>query len=153
VVKELEWAQKAERPPGMPIGRPRGAKAVGVRYEKALAKALPGMVHGQWWNFRDRNGNGYCQTDFVLDREDFALVLEAKYTWVLAGHTQLRDLYIPVVGRALAKPVFGIVVCRNLIPGMPDVVRVTDSQTEAARLASQREYVVLHWSRLGGMGA
>ena len=50
----------AGRPLSIPKGRPRGAKADGIRYEKLLAKALAplGFEHGRWFEFVDANGYG-----------------------------------------------------------------------------------------------
>lgn len=98
VIRGLQWAERCERPSSIPVGRPRGAKAVGIRYEKALGKALgPSWEHGQWFSFRDINGQGYCQTDFLLILPNLAIILECKYSWVKTAYEQIEFLYTPVV--------------------------------------------------------
>lgn len=140
-----EAVARPEGPWGGRASRPRGAKALGVRYEKALAAALPDAKRGQWWEFVDSNGPGWCQTDLMVEGERSVLVLEAKYSWVMQGHTQLELLYRPVVELALGKPLLGVVVCKSLRAGMPPDVRVVGDLPSAVELARQRRRVVLHW--------
>lgn len=153
VIRGLVWATKAERPPGFPLRRPRGAKALGLRYEAALARAVPGALHGQWWEFCDAAGKGFCQTDLVLEFEAFTLVLESKYTWTSVGHSQISQLYAPVLELALTKPVVGIVVCKVLTAGLPPDARVF-GELGSALVAARRTAapVVLHWLGKGGLG-
>jgi hypothetical protein len=78
-VEGLIWGVPlGARPDCIPVSRPRGAKALGVKYEKALAGALPGWKHGQWFQFKDINGYGYCQVDLMIELEACVIVLEAK---------------------------------------------------------------------------
>lgn len=148
IVDRLFWADRAaERPPGIPISRPRGAKASGIRYEKALAKMFgTGVIRGQWWEFRDRNGHGFCQTDLFQEGERFALVMESKYTWCPEGHSQLELLYRPVVEFAVGKPVLGIQVCRILKPNMPSELTIVNDIASAIDFAKSGSLVVLHCS-------
>lgn len=142
VIKGLQWARPRESGP-FGRSRARGAKAQGLRYERALAKALPSAKHGQWFEFCDLFGSGWCQPDLIYDLGHALLVLEAKYTWVPEGQTQIDHLYRPVVEKALGKPVHGVVVCKTLIPGMS--CRVFASLREAALAAMSGDSVVLHW--------
>ncbi len=144
VIEGLVWARKAlEGPWPSAKRRPRGAKGQGVKYENALAKALPSAKHGQWFEFQDRNGKGWCQTDLLIELPDGVLVLESKYSWVPEGHTQLENLYRPVVERVWQKPMLGVQVCKNLAVGcrIETVMRLDD----ALAVAKQRRPVVLHW--------
>ena len=117
-VNGLLWARRCERPACVPIGRPRGAKAAGVRYERALARALGGTP-GQWFEFEDTFGRGYCQVDLLLERGEALVVVEAKYTWTREAHSELAGLYLPVVAMALGRTPIGVVACKVLVPGMP----------------------------------
>lgn len=146
VINGLVWAKPCARPRAIPASRPRGAKAAGLRYERALAAALPKAKHGQWFEFEDRNGPGWCQTDLLLELPSGVLVLESKYTWVPEGHQQVEDLYLPVVAKALAKPTFGGVVAKVLTPGPYLVARDLQTFTQAC-VARQR--AVLHWIGVG----
>lgn len=134
----LKWARECERPKCIPKGRPRGRKAAGLRYERQLAKALPEAKHGQWFEFEDVNGRGYCQTDLLLHLGGWGIaILECKYTWTLEAQRQLDLLYRPVVERAFMLPVRCVVVCKVLVPEAP-----LAAPTLGEALASGR---VWHW--------
>lgn len=148
IISGLKWATPLEAKPAcIPNGRARGKKAYGVRYERALARAIPEAEHGRWFEFEDRAGRGFCQTDLLLQRKAFCVVLEAKYSWVAEGHSQIEHLYRPVVERAIGKPVLGVVVCRSIV-GAPKSVAIASELESAIELALRGGWVVLHW--LGG---
>lgn len=145
IISGLKFAVTCGTPFHVGVSRPRGAKAHGVRYEKQIAKALPLARHGQWFQFIDANGHGTCQTDLLLEFPDLAVVLEAKYTWTLAGHLQVEKLYQPVVARALGKPCIGLVICKALRDEVEmGEVMVTHRLMDAISW-SQRKRTVLHW--------
>lgn len=146
-VDGLKWAREAESPWGK-RQRVRGAKAKGLAYERALAKALPGATHGQWFEFEDRNGRGYCQPDLILCR---GLLLEAKYTWTIDGHRQIEGLYKPVLEKVYGVGWIGIVVCKVLVAGMPRGVKVVGDLAEGVREARAGNQVVLHWIGMGSV--
>lgn len=149
----LICASACNRPIGLPHGRPRGAKAQGLRYERALARALPWAKHGQWFEYRDRLGLWHCQVDLLAELPSGeALVIEAKYTWTMAGHAQIDQLYRPVVGMALRKPVIGLVVCRTLLPETARMAKVTGDLGEGIELARQGHRVVTQWLGRSALG-
>lgn len=149
IVHGLKWAKALEkRPACIPQGRPRGAKAAGLRYERSLAKALPVAKHGQWFEFEDEHGRGYCQVDLMLQLLSGILILEAKYTWTAEGHLQLEQLYIPVVSAAWGLPTRGLVVCKKLVPEMSGVAVAGDLDTALKYIACGQR-CALHW--LGGV--
>lgn len=143
-IRGLEFARPARRPAGLPIGRPRGAKLAGLRYERGLAAEMPEARHGQWFEYRDEAGPGVCQTDLLLGRDGRCLVLEVKYTWTIEGHRQLEWLYLPVVSAAIARPTLGVVVCRRLVEGMAGV-KVARSLDEAFEAAAAGKRTAWHW--------
>ena len=152
-------ARLGAKPRSIPIGRPRGAKAFGVRYEKALERelglgALPRFERGIWFEFEDRNGPGYCQVDFLSDEvAGDAVVLECKYSWTELGHLELETLYRPVVERALGVEVFGIVVCKNLAEGMREAgARVFGEASSALAFAKSGGRSVRQWLPKTPMG-
>lgn len=137
----------------MPIGRPKGAKAAGVRYEKALAGMLPSFAHGQWWQYQETSGGkwSYCQTDLIGRVGEIAVVLESKYTWTEEAWKQLDRLYIPVVRAALRREVVGIQVCKVLREARG---LVTSDLNEAIALAMAGAVpVTLHWAGLSQLSA
>lgn len=143
VIAGLKWAQLAPKAIHRP-GRAKGAKGQGLRYERLLAKALPGAQHGVWFQYSDMNGLGACQTDLLAVLRTCVVVIEAKYTWVPEGHLQLEALYKPVVERVFGKPMLGIVVCKRLVPGMTGV-HVAPSLTAAINIAQHGGRAVWHW--------
>lgn len=150
---ELSYAQRCNRPLGLPHSRPRGAKAQGLRYERALARALSWAKHGQWFEYRDRLGLWHCQVDLLaLLPSGEALVIEAKYTWTLAGHAQIDQLYAPVVGLALGRPVVGLVVCRTLLPETARMASVTGDLAEGIKLALAGRRVAVQWLGRSALG-
>ncbi len=147
-ISELLWAKPMERPAGIPIGRPRGAKAAGLRYERALVRALPPpKVHGQWFEFEDRRGRGVCQPDILVSRERGGMiaVLEAKYSWTAEGHQQLEKLYLPVVQMALGRSAVGILVTRRLVSEMLKGIVICSTLEQAVWFAREGRRVVWHW--------
>lgn len=149
-VQNLVWAKELEaKPRCIPVNCPvQGCRALGVRYEKAMAKALPAAQHGLWWEFFDGNGPGFCQTDLLLVGPHYALVLEVKYTYTTEAWEQLETLYGPVVEKALEKEVLGVQVCK-IIPGLigTEISASLEESIDAAKRKGLRS--VLHWSGLG----
>ncbi len=147
-ISGLIWAKSCGRPKSIPVSRPRGRKAAGVRYERQLAAAVPQAQHGQWFEFQDRAGLGWCQADLLLKTKVGIAVLEAKYTWTPDGHKQVERLYIPVVEKVYNCPAFGMVVCRVLTSDTPrDWIR-RDLATALERAACCLP-TVLHWIGAG----
>lgn len=144
---EVAWARRLPgRPAGIPIGRPRGAKAAGLRYERALGAALgPGAAHGVWWEYASGGARRFCQTDFVILGAYEALILESKYTWRPDAWDQL-ELYKAVLARALGLRPLGVQVCKVLLPA---AASVTGDLAEALALARAGGQPVLHWLGVG----
>lgn len=135
-----------ERPKCIPKGRPRGAKAAGLRYQRAFGKAIGrSALDGPWFDFRDVNGPGFCQPDFVINLPSVAIVLECKYTWTPEAFGQIELLYKPVLEVALGKPVFGLQVCKRLLPQAASSSRVVGMIGNGLVLANSGARVALHW--------
>lgn len=151
-ISGLRWARPCPRPDCIPQGRPRGAKALGVRYEKTLAKALPAASHGQWFEFEDRQGHGWCQVDLMLERNAGIGLVEVKYTWTQEGHAQLELLYRPVVEAALDKSTVGVVACKALTHETPRRA-IAASLAEAFQRRIDHGHGVWHWLPQAGLVA
>ena len=91
VIVGLHYAAMCLRPANLPKARPKGAKAAGLRYEKALAAAIPRAEHGQWFEFTDLNGPGHCQMDLLIVGNKRVVILECKLTDVQTGRAQLAS--------------------------------------------------------------
>jgi hypothetical protein len=147
-VRNLQFVRVLrERPECIPHGRPRGAKAAGVRYEEALA-ASPSFAtasHGVWLEFGDARGHGFAQVDFLFTADDLIVVAEAKLTWTPAAYPQLRKLYFPLLARFTSRSVGGLIVCQNLTHETPkaDVVGDLGEAFRALR-ADPTRIPVLH---------
>lgn len=144
LVSGLTFAEAVPRPACIPKSRPRGIRAVGLRFERKLAKALPGEVLcGQWFAFRDENGHGYCQPDFLILQRDCVTILECKLSDIEGAEAQLRRLYMPVVRKALGAPVRAIVVSRHVTRAPTGAKIYCD--LDAAMRSSANIIPILHW--------
>ena len=149
LIRGLVNAWPTAKPGFVNSRRARGAKAAGLRYERAFGKALgPDWWHGKWFQFQDRAGPGWCQPDFMRLVEGEIWVLECKYTWVAEGHGQIEELYRPVLEWVWpGRRVIGVVVCKILVPGMDAEPRAT--LNEALALARSGVPSALHWLGTG----
>ena len=134
------------KPSCIPTSRPRGAKAAGLRYQRAFGKALgASALDGPWFEFQDNGGRGFCQPDFVLEFDRLAVILECKYSWTLEAYVQIEALYKPVVTQALGKPAFGLQVCKRLQGRAGELTKIVSSLGNGLILANQGQRVTLHW--------
>lgn len=141
----LHFARLIEQPSCIPKSRPRGTRAVGLRYERSLAKYLPSASHGQWIEFEDRNGAGFCQPDFLLNfRPRCMVMLECKLSWTFDAVEQLDNLYRPVVEKVFGVPAVGVVVTKNLT-NFPGYWKVCPTLGAAIEIAKQEQMSVWHW--------
>jgi len=142
----LSYAAMCLRPAHIPKSRPRGAKAAGIRYERALGAMIPRAEPGQWFEFRDLNGPGHCQTDLLIVGAKRIVVIECKLTDVEGGRAQLEGLYMPIVEMVWPdKKPLGIVAARHLSRvGDESLVETT---LKGALLRAEVDGVipVLHW--------
>lgn len=122
----------AESPWGR--ARPRGAKARGVRFERGVAKLLPGALHNQWFHFVDNNGPGFCCPDllFSFDGADGPVlcVAECKLTDWSTADDQIHQLYLPILKWLWRGDILPVVVAKHLTP-LTDRRRLVTSWDEA----------------------
>lgn len=154
VVKGLKWARLSpDGPPGLKGSRPRGAKREGLRYERQIAQAFgPTAKHGQWLVFEDQNGLGWAQPDILFPLRNELFVLEAKYTWVPEAHTQLGQLYLPLLEAVFeSSRIYGIVMVKALTPMARKnfICSTMERALEMARLGTGAP--VLQWLGTGPM--
>lgn len=139
----VEWAKTCSRPQCIPVSRPRGAKAQGLRYERLLARAWPQATHGQWWSYATGGCQKFCQTDLLLVGPKAALIVEVKLSWTPRARQSLDEVYIPVVSTALERPTFGFTATQHLRKGMSGVV--LSDLDEALEAALRGWNVIWHW--------
>jgi len=139
-------AALAERPGNFPVARPRGAKAEGLRYERAVHGALPGAIRGQWFRYEDSEGVHYCQTDVLIAGVNRILIVECKLTWVEDGANALKYLYVPVCETVYGRHALGLVACRRLPrEGIPPGIKICANLDDAVQGTLAGKSVVLHW--------
>ena len=142
----LQYAALCLRPAHIPRSRPKGAKAAGLRYEKALSAAIPRAEHGQWFEFRDLNGPGHCQSDLIIVGQKRVVVIECKLTEVDQGRAQLRVLYFPIVEMVWPdKKPLGIVAARHLSKEGDLTLVETTLKGAIERAERQKVIPTLHW--------
>lgn len=142
----LHYAAMCLRPAHIPKSRPKGSKAAGLRYEKALSAAIPRAEHGQWFEFKDLNGPGHCQMDLVIEGAKRVVIIECKLTEIEQGRDQLEKLYFPIARVVWPdKKPLGIVAVRHL--SKCSDVRDVETTLKGAilRAETRGEIPVLHW--------
>lgn len=149
VVREVEWARECAWPSFIPQPkRLRGTKALGLGYERKLARelarSLPKTRHGQWYEYCADSEKGWCQPDFVVPLWEATLVLECKLANIEQAQAQLSELYVPILRQVYEKPVRAIIVSKS-VRAIPRGVLVCGSLLDAIRLTGQGECPVLHW--------
>lgn len=146
-----------EQPTFIPLARKmRGARRAGLVYQSKVIRNLTGHFGerclSEPWFVYSVNGNRYwCAPDFIIlpESDEAALggckvgvIGECKLTYRPRAEFKLRQLYAPVVAKALGIEQLKFVqVARNLRPDMGDPLleRVHDIFT------SDCEYAVIHW--------
>ena len=124
IIRGLRWAKALDdRPRFISSPRIKGIQRAGLIYENRIAnymKALYGdkVLHGQWYEFEDRRGLGWCQPDIIVlpdkDRK-FILVLECKLKATKKAWVQLNYMYRPVLERIYPQTEIRLVqVVKNL---------------------------------------
>jgi hypothetical protein len=142
----VTYAAPCLQPAWVRRSRPTGAKAAGLRFERALARALPRAVHGQWFHYLGQDGPAWCQTDLLLIGAKTVVVIEAKLGDYAGAQMQLGGLYLPVLAAAYpTKAIKGLIVLKHLSQ-VPEGTIVYE--TIAAALAGDVEGPV-HWPSKG----
>lgn len=141
---QVYWAESLPTKPAfIPKSRPRGTKALGLSFEKKVAKALPLAIHGQWFQFKGQSGAlRYCQTDFLWLLSRTSLIIEVKLTNISEARAKLASLYIPVVEKTYKKPALGVIIVKS-VSKVPIGEKIFSSITEA--IDSDVSLPVVHW--------
>jgi hypothetical protein len=129
------WGAKRPR-------RAKGSRARGLAYEKLVAQAIPGALHGQWFDFLDAAGPGCCCPDVLLLAKRATVCIEVKLTDCDEGREQLSLLYAPILRWIYQKPVLLVLVVKHLTPRSTLVV---EDLRSALRLAESGAIPTLHW--------
>lgn len=152
-IHDLIYAKPCLRPHTIPLSRSRGVRAVGLRYERLVARAISRQfpretTHGQWFEYCDARGPGYCQPDILISWLDGSghIIIECKLTDVDAARDKLRNIYVPIVERALGGTVHAIVVTRHLTKETNK--KLICDNLGAAVMRANGSIPTLHW--LGG---
>lgn len=148
-ISGLLWARPCARPKSIPKTRATGTRAAGLAYERKLAKAIlsdfPLAFHGQWYEFEDSAGRGFCQPDIVIPCDAFVVCVEVKLSAQDSAWLQARGLYKPILEMVYRKPCVCIVATKFLRAGRAaDCIeeRLADAITTAHVLNVQPLW---HW--------
>ena len=149
VISSLSWARPCDRPKSIPRARAgKGTKGLGIRFERSVSTVLgPKAKHGQWFEFWDRNGRGFCQPDIIFLSGGNVYIVEVKLTNIEKAQAQLTELYIPVVSKALESPARGIIVTKY-VTRVTDATLIANTLTEAIA-RTQLVIPVLHYIGIG----
>lgn len=136
-VRGLQEVELCDRPAafGAKPGRAKGAKALGLRFQKVVEKALPAALHGQWIRFRDNNGLGHAQPDILFATPEGLCLVECKLTDTAEADSQMTHLYRPLLSALWSGPIHQIVVVKYLSP-----------LTERSRIVSSWDAALQHSS-------
>lgn len=143
IASHVTYSASCLQPKWVTPGHPRGTRALGLRFERAFAKAVPKAIHGQWFQYIDESGPNWCQPDFLLISKHKVIVIEVKLTDFTGACAQIKQLYIPVLQAAYPDhQISGLVVLRHLS-------RVADSTpvhtTLIDALVSSESLPLIHW--------
>jgi hypothetical protein len=141
-IEDLRWVQPRTNP--WPKSRLRGSRAAGLRYQRAVARAIPVARADEWFEFLDRHGVGCCSPDLILVGSRLVFALECKLTAVPQADAQLAGLYLPVLAHHFGREARGIVVVRHLRPQV-DLSRVRADLKSCIRDATATYFPILHW--------
>lgn len=153
LIQDLVFAEHVQ-PPAFATAkrRPRGAKGLGLQYEREFVKQFPTGLHNPWFKFHDRNGPGLCSMDLLLQTPMGIVIWECKLTNTIEADMQLTGLYGPIVQHVYRTPVFGAVVQRHL-QRSTDLRRVVTTLEEAQAHMAAGQIPILHWLGRTPLGA
>lgn len=124
-VTGLKWARLKDKPASLSVGRKRGAKGQGLKYEARAISHLtalfpPGdLRYHLWIEYLDDNGLSWAEPEAVVIRPTELILFEVKLTGCQYGLEQMRDLYAPLLSSIFLRPVRGLQVCRAVCRSTP----------------------------------
>lgn len=155
-LKGLTKAQFIDERPKFipPQAKLRGAMKKGITYENKVAKYLKALckgevIHGQWIEYVDRQGLGWCQPDILIvpkTKRHSLVIVECKLTATPRAKNQLKYIYLPALQMIYPKHTIKLVqVCRNLSKGFSDTK--LESIEEAYSKKTDWDFATLHLKR------
>lgn len=128
-----------------------GSQAKGKAYERRLGKELERrlakglwdeaeLIKGPWIKFRDQNGPGYAQPDFLILSPALLCIIDAKLTHTEIARRQLLSLYLPLCSFLWpGRLTLCVEVCHNPGTGSGFLVELEDC------LAEEQDLYIWHW--------
>lgn len=89
---------------------------------KELRKILPcEVVHHQWISFHteDSGKMQWAEPEGWIELKDRVILFECKLTGGPHGKLQMEGLYKPLLEHIIGKPVYCLLICKNLTPSTP----------------------------------
>lgn len=127
IIQNLMSASLCKNPPSLIASKKKlkGSAARGLAFQRKVGKRLKQLIaleelfgilkDGEWYEFIDQEGIGFCQPDFELHYPDHIVCIECKLTQTPNAHLQVAELYKPVLQRVYQKKVFAIQATPMLI--------------------------------------
>lgn len=124
-------------PRKLPTNHYNPAQLRGIRYQRALGKALiskltPHVISitpEPWYEYEIANPTtkftekAICSPDFLIETEIGMIVIEVKLTFVFTAVEKLLNLYVPVVTLAHNTPLVApLVIAKTLTPNTPKTI-------------------------------
>lgn len=118
-----------------PRRRPKGAKALGLTYEKRvgvyLSRLFPGLRSGVWFEFEGPE-RGCCQMDHFVVLDEQVLLVECKLKETFKAWPQIAR-YRRVLSAYFCLPVTGVQAVRYLSSGRKPLVDIHDALRRPGR--------------------
>jgi hypothetical protein len=119
-------------PQHLPCGKHTSAQLRGLRYQRALGRALARtlkridatLIPEPWYRYVSHDACNICAPDFLVEKGDSAIVIEVKLTFVFSAIEKLTELYVPVVRKAnpRLKRIVPLIVTKTLTPSAPPTI-------------------------------
>lgn len=128
-----------------PLPKADGMKAIGLRYERQVIRALCARniihEHNPWFEYTTTENMAVHvavpDAMLFLDK-DSVIVAEIKLKFVPDAMTKLEEIYCPIVSKHMGKPVRPLIIVKSLTLDTPSH---SDSISEALKC----QYPIYHW--------
>lgn len=123
-IDELIWVRRLDevKAPWKTDRKLSNAQKKGLAYERKVRKLIDELIpdaqvlYGVWFQFKDKNGTGIAQPDYVVKQRSSVIIFEVKLTHTKQAELQLKGLYGPLVSTYFKLPPVLVEVCKNLTP-------------------------------------
>lgn len=117
----ISHAEQVKKPSFIGGATLRGAAYRGKLYERKIGQELKAAEHivwnGPWFSYQLSTGLlRYCQPDYIIQTTPYPIIIEVKLSLKADSDNKLKNLYHPVVEKALGKKFNTLLVVKILSP-------------------------------------